>query len=147
MRAYIIPEFGAPGDIAEVPMPEPGEGEILVRVHAAAVNAMEPFIAAGYAKDYFEHRFPLRARRRYAGTVSAIGPGVPGFEVGDEVFGDVGKAAVRARAPMASTWPRRRGARSIAPRRCPWRSPRPCLGRAARPSRRSTQRPSNRATR
>jgi NADPH:quinone reductase-like Zn-dependent oxidoreductase len=91
MRAFIVPEFGEPGSVGERPKPEPEEGQILVRVKAAGVNTMDAVIRAGYAKDWMEHRFPLTPGSDYAGTVEAIGPGVDGVSVGDEVFGANGK--------------------------------------------------------
>lgn len=90
MRAFMIEEFGQPGAIGERAKPEPGGGEILIRVKAAGVNAMDPIIRGGYAKDMLEHRFPLTPGLDYAGTVEAVGPGASGFAVGDEVFGAVG---------------------------------------------------------
>lgn len=92
MRAFIIEQFGEPGAVGERPRPEPGEGEIVVRVDAAGVNAMDPVVRAGYARDWMEHRFPLTPGLEYAGTVEAIGVGVDGFAIGDEVFGAVGKS-------------------------------------------------------
>ena len=92
MRAFLINQFGEPGHVGERPKPEPGEGQLLIRVRAAGVNAMDPIIRAGFAKDFMEHRFPLTPGFDYAGTVEALGPGVAGFEVGDEVFGSVGKS-------------------------------------------------------
>lgn len=91
MRAFIIPEFGDRGSVGERPKPEPGEGQILVRVRAASVNAMDPIFRGGYYKDFMEHRLPLTPGLDYAGTVEAIGPGVEGIAVGDEVFGAAGK--------------------------------------------------------
>lgn len=91
MRAFVINEFGQPGAIAERPKPVPGEGEILVRVEAAGVNAMDPIFAAGYAQRFMEHRMPLTPGLDYAGTVEAVGPGVEGFAPGDEVYGGVAK--------------------------------------------------------
>ena len=58
---------------------------------AAGVNAFDPVVRAGFLKDFMEHRFPLTPGLDYAGTVEALGPGVSGFAVGDEVFGAVGK--------------------------------------------------------
>ena len=91
MRAFIVPEFGDPGSVAERPTPEPGEGQILVRVRAAGVNAADVMVRAGYLKDYMEHRFPLTPGRDFAGTVEAVGPGVTDFAPGDEVFGAADK--------------------------------------------------------
>ena len=91
MRAFIVPQFGATGAIGERAKPEPGEGQLLIRVRAAGVNAMDPIIRAGFAKDFMEHRLPLTLGLDYAGTVEAVGRGVEGFAPGDEVFGAVGK--------------------------------------------------------
>lgn len=92
MRAYSILEFGAAGAVSERAIPEPGEGEILVRVHAAGVNAMDPFLGTGMYQSFMEHRLPITPGGDYAGTVEALGPGVEGLAIGDEVFGDVGKS-------------------------------------------------------
>jgi len=94
MRAYVVPDFGAPGTVGERPTPEPGAGEILVRVKAASVNAVDPILLSGAYKDFMEHRFPFVPGSDYAGTVVALGRDVGGFAVGDEVFGAVGKAHV-----------------------------------------------------
>ena len=91
MRAYIVPEFGHAGMIEEQPVPEPAEGQVLVRVRAAGVNAADVMVRAGYLKDYMEHRFPLIPGRDFAGTVEAVGPGVTDFAPGDEVFGAADK--------------------------------------------------------
>jgi NADPH:quinone reductase-like Zn-dependent oxidoreductase len=91
MRAFVVEQFGAVGSLGDKPKPEPGEGQLLVRVRDAGVNAMDPIFRAGFAKDFMEHRFPLTPGLDYAGTVESVGPGVEGFEVGDEVFGSVGK--------------------------------------------------------
>jgi len=94
MRAFMVPEFGAAGGVGERAIPEPAEGEILVKVRAASVNAMDPVYRSGAFKDYMEHRLPLTPGIDYAGTVTAVGPGVTGVAVGDEVFGEVGKPYV-----------------------------------------------------
>jgi NADPH:quinone reductase-like Zn-dependent oxidoreductase len=91
MRAFTVSEFGQPGTVEEQPVPQPGEGQILVRVRAAGVNAADVMVRAGYLKDYMEHRFPLIPGRDFAGTVEAVGPGVTGFAPGDEVFGAADK--------------------------------------------------------
>jgi NADPH:quinone reductase-like Zn-dependent oxidoreductase len=91
MRAFTVSEFGQPGSVQEQPVPQPDEGQILVRVRAAGVNAADVMVRAGYLKDYMEHRFPLIPGRDFAGTVEAVGPGVSDFAPGDEVFGTADK--------------------------------------------------------
>lgn len=91
MKAFALTDFGAPPQIVDVPVPEPTEGEVRVRVHAAALNGFDLSVAAGYAKDMMEHRFPVVLGKDFAGTVDAVGPGVSGYEVGDRVFGVVMK--------------------------------------------------------
>ena len=91
MRAFIVPRFGDVGAVGDRPKPEPGEGQLLVRVRAAGVNAMDPIIRGGFAKDFMEHRLPITPGMDYAGTVESVGPGVEGFAVGDEIFGLEGK--------------------------------------------------------
>jgi NADPH:quinone reductase-like Zn-dependent oxidoreductase len=87
MRAFAVDEFGASGSIHQLPIPEPGAGEILVTVHAAGVNVMDPLYVAGVMKDYMEHRFPLVPGIDFAGVVERVGPDVDGFAPGDEVYG------------------------------------------------------------
>jgi len=91
VRAYVLTEFGATPTIADVDVPEPAEGEVRVRVHAAAVNGFDISVASSYLKDMMEHRFPVVLGKDFAGTVDAVGPGVSGYEVGDRVFGVVTK--------------------------------------------------------
>ena len=72
-------------------MPEPAEGEVRVRVHAAAVNGFDVAVAGSYLKDMMEHRFPVVLGKDFAGTVDAVGAGVTDYPVGDRVFGVVTK--------------------------------------------------------
>jgi len=96
MRAFAVDEFGAPGSIHHLPIPEPGAGELLIDVRAAAVNVMDPLYVAGVLKDYMEHRFPLVPGIDFAGVVKAVGPDVDGFAAGDEVYGVSSKPFVGA---------------------------------------------------
>ena len=91
MRAYAIDEFGKPGSVRDLPTPEPNEGQVLIRVVAAGLNAFDVAVINGYTKDYLEHRFPLIPGNDVSGVVEALGPGVQGIEVGSEVFGSQGK--------------------------------------------------------
>ena len=91
MRAFTVPDFNAEGSVTERPKPAPGQGEILVRVKAAGVNPMDPVVVGGWMAAMMEHRKPLVPGFEYAGTVEAVGDGVEGIAVGDEVFGGVGR--------------------------------------------------------
>jgi NADPH2:quinone reductase len=91
MKAFAIEEFGKPGSVQELAVPEPGEGQIRVKVAAAGVNPFDNAVIAGYLKDRMEHRFPLIPGADASGTVEALGEGVESWKVGDEVFGSVGK--------------------------------------------------------
>jgi NADPH2:quinone reductase len=91
MRAFIVPEFGADGTVGERPLPEPGEGEVRVRVDAAGVNAVDVPVVAGYLNQYIETRLPLVPGLDMAGTVDAVGAGVTSVAVGDNVYGNIQK--------------------------------------------------------
>ena len=88
MRAIQIQEFGDPEvlRVQEVSIPVPGPGELLVRVHAAAVNPVDTSIRAGRAGGLSGASLPYVPGFDVSGTVTAIGSGVDVFEVDDEVF-------------------------------------------------------------
>jgi len=94
MRAVVGAQYGPPEclEVREVPRPDPGPGELLVRVHAAAVNPLDWFLVTGLpliARTSMGLRRPkqLIAGVDLAGVVQAVGSGVTQFRVGDEVFG------------------------------------------------------------
>jgi NADPH:quinone reductase-like Zn-dependent oxidoreductase len=91
MRAFVLPDFGATPEVTDIDTPEPAEGEVRVRVHAASVNGFDLAVANGYLKDMMEHRFPVVLGKDFAGEVDAVGPGVAGYQIGDRVFGVVTK--------------------------------------------------------
>ncbi|GAB4589279.1 NADP-dependent oxidoreductase [Nocardia sp. IFM 10818] len=87
MRAIVVREWGGPEalTLAEIDRPEPGFGEILVRVHAAGVNPVDwKTRASGQLIGWGE--IPI-VGWDVSGTVAAVGPGVTVFRPGDEVFG------------------------------------------------------------
>src|SRR4029079_14854731 len=85
VRAYRFTALGGPEVEAflDVPEPTPGEGELLVRVRAAGVNPGDWRLREGS----YGPVAPAVLGREVAGTVAALGAGVSGFAVGDEVFG------------------------------------------------------------
>jgi NADPH2:quinone reductase len=85
MRAYGFSALGGPECETWLDVPEPvaADGELLVRVRAAGVNPGDWRLRAGSYGDVA----PAVLGREVAGTVAALGAGVSGFAVGDEVFG------------------------------------------------------------
>jgi NADPH2:quinone reductase len=86
MRAMVLPQFGGPDlfEPREVDTPQPGPGELLVRVKASGTNPVE----AKIRKDGYNMGFepPVVLGYDVSGVVEQIGPGVRDFAVGDEVF-------------------------------------------------------------
>jgi NADPH:quinone reductase-like Zn-dependent oxidoreductase len=91
MRAVALDSVPASPVVTEVETPQPGAGELLVKVTASSINGFDAATAAGYLQGMMEHRFPLVIGKDFAGTVEELGDGVEGFAVGDAVFGVVMK--------------------------------------------------------
>ena len=91
MKAYAIDTFGEQGSVRELPVPEPEEGRLRLRVAVAGLNPFDVAVLQGHVQGRMEHRFPLIPGMDAAGTVDAIGDGVAGFALGDRVLGSVGK--------------------------------------------------------
>src|SRR5436189_4409424 len=89
MRAVAFPKFGADPVLTELPVPEPGPGEVLVRVRASSVNGFDLGVLGGYLKGVYEYEFPVVLGKDFAGVVEATGEGVTSAELGDHVFGVV----------------------------------------------------------
>ncbi len=88
MKAIVVHKYGGPEVLKfeDYPDPEPGAGEVLVRVAAASVNPLDCKRRAGLTDDYYPIHFPGLIGVDTAGTVVKIGPEVEGFSVGDRVF-------------------------------------------------------------
>ncbi len=82
MRAMILESQRRPLKSAEIPQPEPGPGQILVKVNACGVCRTDLHIVDG---DLKEPKLPLVLGHQIVGTVAGLGPGAEGFEVGDRV--------------------------------------------------------------
>ncbi|MER5728213.1 NADP-dependent oxidoreductase [Streptomyces sp. NPDC002138] len=89
MRAVIVSEYGGPEvlRVAEVPVPEPGDGQIRIRVAAAALNPADALIRSGALASRVPVRDYYIPGLDVAGTIDALGAGVSGFAVGDAVIG------------------------------------------------------------
>ncbi|MBE1575523.1 NADP-dependent oxidoreductase [Amycolatopsis roodepoortensis] len=88
MRAITITQYGEPDVLqaAEVPLPEPGPGQVRVAVKAAGVNPIDWKIRSGAMAEVRPVEFPHILGLELAGVVDAVGEGAE-FAVGDEVFG------------------------------------------------------------
>lgn len=84
-RAVMLTKKGGPEvlQVVELPVEQPGPGQLRVRVRAAGVGATDLTILAG--NDLFAPKMPLVPGYEVAGVVDAIGAGVTGFELGQRV--------------------------------------------------------------
>lgn len=90
-KAYVFTRHGGPEveALIEQDVPVPGPGELLVAVRAAGVNPVDWKLRTGYIRPGSELQpFPTVFGSEAAGVVEGIGPGVEGFAIGDEVFGN-----------------------------------------------------------
>jgi len=83
-------------NVVEVPMPEPGPGQVLVEVKAAGINPGEAKIRKGLLHSRWPATFPSGQGSDLAGVVAQTGPGVTGFAAGDEVIGFTDNRASQA---------------------------------------------------
>jgi NADPH:quinone reductase len=101
MKAIQIQATGGPEvlQLIDLPIPEPGPGQVLIRVEATGVN----FIEIYFRKGVYKTAFPLIPGSEAAGTVEELGPGVNGFKAGDAVASTavIGSYAEYALVPAA----------------------------------------------
>jgi len=102
MKAVLCRRPGSPEtlELADLPDPVPGKGEVVVDIAAAALNFFDTLIIAG--KYQFKPEFPFSPAAEFSGTISAVGPGVTGFAVGDKVCGHLGFGAAREKLAIAA---------------------------------------------
>jgi NADPH:quinone reductase-like Zn-dependent oxidoreductase len=86
VRAAYIERFGDPSVIryGELPDPEPGPGQVLVRAEAVAVDSVDTYLRSG--RWHTEVSFPLAVGRDLVGTVERLGAGVADVRPGDRVW-------------------------------------------------------------
>ncbi|MEU4745983.1 alcohol dehydrogenase catalytic domain-containing protein, partial [Actinosynnema sp. NPDC023658] len=116
MKAVVLSRFGGPEELrlGDVERPEPGPGQVRVRVRAAGVNPFDVKVRSGAMEAVFTTPLPTVLGSEVAGVVDAVGPGVTGTAVGDEVLGwaDTGAYAeyvlttTFAPKPAGLTWER-----------------------------------------
>lgn len=101
MMAWRVHEFGPPEVMKyeRVPRPEPGPGEVLVRIEAAGVGPWDSWIRAG--KSALPQPLPLTLGSDLSGEIVATGTGVSGLHVGDQVYGVTNPRFIGAYAEYA----------------------------------------------
>jgi NADPH:quinone reductase-like Zn-dependent oxidoreductase len=89
MKAVRIHAYGGTDVLKneKAPRPEPGEGELLVRIQATTVNPFDCAVRAGYMASFLNHSFPLILGTDVAGVVEKVGAGANSFKPGDRVYG------------------------------------------------------------
>ena len=98
MKAVRFDDYGSIEvlEVRDVPRPEPRPGQVLVAVRAAGINPSEAAIRAGVVREIFPATFPSGQGSDLAGVVEAVGAGVKGVAVGDEVIGFTNDRASQA---------------------------------------------------
>lgn len=102
MKAIQIKQTGGPEvlQLVELPIPEPGPGQVLIRVEATGVNFIETY----FRKGIYKASMPMVPGSEAAGTVEELGPNANGFKAGDAVtsVSVLGSYAEYALVPAAS---------------------------------------------
>jgi NADPH:quinone reductase-like Zn-dependent oxidoreductase len=103
MKAVRFDEYGPVTvlDVRDVPVPEPGQGQVLIRVRAAGINPGEAKIREGELRESWPSTFPSGQGSDFAGVVDKLGPGVTTFAPGDEVIGWVDTRSSQAQYAVA----------------------------------------------
>jgi NADPH:quinone reductase-like Zn-dependent oxidoreductase len=86
----------------DVPNPVPGDGEVLIRVVASGLNPVDLYIRQGYMAQIDPIDLPAILGVDAAGTVVALGPGVTGYALGDQVIAHVPLSGSGAQAQFAA---------------------------------------------
>lgn len=89
MRAAVLREFGQLG-VEELPVPEPGPGEVLVRVRACGICGTDLKLVAGAFRGTWPPALPFIIGHEWSGQVAAFGPGAGhgGLAIGDRVVAE-----------------------------------------------------------
>ncbi|MCR8826055.1 NADPH:quinone oxidoreductase family protein [Pseudosulfitobacter koreensis] len=88
MRAMQIRALGAPLKLHDIAMPEPGVGEVRVRVRACGLNFADTLVQVGKYQEKFD--LPVTPGMELCGVIDALGEGMDGFSVGQRVAANPG---------------------------------------------------------
>ena len=101
MLAIAVNEYGGMPAVTQLLNPEPGRGQVLIRIKAAGVNPLDKFVADGALKEIAPATFPLVLGADLAGVVETVGDGAARFSVGERVFGQLGIPSVGSNGSYA----------------------------------------------
>ena len=92
MKAIRIHRFGGPEvlELDDVPAPQPGQNELLIRIHAASVNPVDYKIRLGLVPWVTREMLPVTLGRDLSGTIESSAPGVGALREGDAVYALLG---------------------------------------------------------
>jgi NADPH:quinone reductase-like Zn-dependent oxidoreductase len=112
VRGWIVQRYGKGTPLRLVDLPDPvvGDGDVLIEVHAAALNPLDSKIRDGAFKLLLPYKPPFVLGHDVAGRVFAVGRSVRGFAIGDEVYarprdGRIGTLAERIAVPAEDVAP------------------------------------------
>lgn len=94
MKAFVVKQYGAPLQAADVAEPVLRPTEVLVQVRSAGLNQLDEKIRIGEFKQILRYRLPLILGQDLAGVVLQVGSRVSAFKPGDEVYGKPNKDSV-----------------------------------------------------
>lgn len=101
MKAFRLHGYEADPVLENVGVPQPGLGEVLLRVAAASLNPLDVKLQRGYMHAFFPLGFPYTLGTDLAGTVYALGGGVSGWNAGDRVVARTAPSSGGAAAEFA----------------------------------------------
>jgi NADPH2:quinone reductase len=86
MKAIRVSEYGGPSvlKLEEIPDPQPGQGQVVVRNHAVGINPVDTYLRSN--TDNRGPKLPYTPGSDAAGVIEAVGAGVGGFKAGDRVY-------------------------------------------------------------
>jgi NADPH:quinone reductase-like Zn-dependent oxidoreductase len=97
MKAFVVDKYkkNAPLRLADMPEPVVGDKDILVQIHASALNQLDSKVRDGEFKLFLPYKSPFILGHDVAGTAIKAGSGVTRFKSGDEIY---------ARPPRSTDW-------------------------------------------
>lgn len=92
MKALQLTGYGGPAkaELRDIPIPQPGANQVLVRIQAAALNPVDYKFRQGVLRPIVRPKLPVTLGNDFCGAVEAVGAGVTGLQLGQRVYGCVG---------------------------------------------------------